>query len=291
MFGWLKRLVGGRAEGERASVHIEGPSSETLDEEKTARLQKEAIPGAVPPVGAWVELKLPWEKPEPFIGFTYVDPDAGLSAKGGPDGAEKLVQAPEFTVRLPLPLPFRVLSEEEKQRRGLPVAPPWLHFFGRQPDPDAPWRKDARLSPLLLPRFPDDLAVHFFGFADGEWHREEMWVRVHAFDAKTGLYEGQLLNQPHHLRRVSKGDPVRFRPTHGIPQPVYVGDVEAANLEEYDARCEGCGFDVLLEPAREIQARQFPNAPADEAMLAFTTRCPLCGGAMLVNRRDAMDLA
>ncbi len=306
MFDWLKRLVGKRSkvsvrEPEEAEapgearpggfVHVPGQVREPLDAEKGARLQKEAVPGAVPPFGAWVEMTLAWERPEPFIGFTYVDPDAGLSAKGAAEGDPSLVQAPAHTVRLPMPVPFRVLSEEEQQRRGLPAQPPWLHFYGPQPDPQAPWRKDPLLSPHLLPGFPDDLPVLFYGQAQGEWHMEEMWVRLRAHDAKERLYEGELLNQPHHLQRVNKGERVRLRVAAGAPRPIYVGDVEARNLRDYDARCEGCGFDMLLEPASDIQARQFANVPADEAMLAFTTRCLRCGEGMLVSRRDAMDLA
>ncbi len=307
MFDWLKRLVGRRPSvsvreadvgeagaGEAGAgggfVHFAGQVTEAMDAQKVARLQKEAVPGAVPPFGTWVEIQLPWDKPELFLGFTYVDRDAGLSAKGGPVGDPNLVQAPTHTVRLPLPLPFRVLPPEEQQRRDLPTQPPWLHVYGPQPDPEAPWRKDAYLSPLLLDGFPDDLPVLFYGKAEDAWHMEEMWVRLQAYDAKERLYEGELLNQPHHLRRVNKGERVRLRVAPGAPRPVYVGDVEAANLREFDARCEGCGFDMLLEPARDLQARQFANVPADEAMLAFTTRCLRCGGAMLVNRRDAMDL-
>ena len=64
--------------------------------------------GRTPPIDGtallrWIELQLPdppWSEPEPFIGFVYMDAQAGLSAKGGRAGDPSQAEQPGLTVRL-----------------------------------------------------------------------------------------------------------------------------------------------------------------------------------------------
>src|SRR5262249_56977964 len=80
------------------------------------------------PIGAWVRVK---DRSCPsFVGFTYVDPQAGLSARGSAQTDPKLADAPFITVRLlthsgNCPWAWRKLSRQEIQRMGLPDKPPW----------------------------------------------------------------------------------------------------------------------------------------------------------------------
>ena len=59
-------------------------------------------------LGRWVEIALPdapWGRPVPFVGYVYMDWEAGMSAKGGP--ADRPDDPPSLTVRLPIGAPRR----------------------------------------------------------------------------------------------------------------------------------------------------------------------------------------
>ena len=93
------------------------------------------------PVGVWIRMTLPLptslaKAGTPFVGFTYVDPAAGLSAKGGPEGDPTLAKAPAVTVRLSLGgFSWQPLSEQEIARYRLPLSPAWIESYGAQPSP------------------------------------------------------------------------------------------------------------------------------------------------------------
>jgi hypothetical protein len=89
----------------------------------------------------WIELELPeppWTERDAFLGFAYLDPQAGLSAKGGRAGDPTQVERPALTVRLPIGVPGRILDDDEVARRGLPPSPPWLSSYGPQPPAHRP---------------------------------------------------------------------------------------------------------------------------------------------------------
>jgi hypothetical protein len=58
------------------------------------------------------------QQPE-IIGFTYLDREAGFSAKGGPEGDPQLADRRAITVRLP-GFNWQPLAEEEIAHLGLP---------------------------------------------------------------------------------------------------------------------------------------------------------------------------
>jgi hypothetical protein len=92
------------------------------------------------PVCAWVRMTLPGFGFPTFIGFTYVDREAGLSAKGGSGDDPDLAEAPGLTVRLPMPgVDPEPLGEPEIQRLGLPRVPSWVGFYGPQPLAGMSW--------------------------------------------------------------------------------------------------------------------------------------------------------
>jgi len=257
---------------------------------------------------SWIELALPdppWSEPEPFVGFVYLDDQAGLSAKGGRAGDPALAARPVLTVRLPIGVPSRILDGAEAAGRGLPARPDWLHHYGTQPPAHGPWRTDPALRGRFHRSFIDDVQVLVH---DGEPRRsgrktELCWVRVVAAedgpprpvadgdgaalpDHRGPVYVGELLNRPHQLSSVTAGDAIRFLADAGGRHPLLV---TAAYLEERPgwrlAPCGGCGRVEGLDPPSVMARTRFPDAPADALPVMFTARCS-CGGSQLVARLE-----
>jgi len=103
VFDWLRRKRRG-APPASGDVHVEG--QETLDPVKAAELAAHAGERKPIPLGRWVWMELPWELKDRFLGYVYLDPTAGLSAKGGPESAAQIAELPTYTVRLSLQLPI-----------------------------------------------------------------------------------------------------------------------------------------------------------------------------------------
>ncbi|QSQ17562.1 hypothetical protein [Myxococcus landrumensis] len=266
--------------------------------------------GAIP-WGCWVWMELPWQFPERFLGFTYVDPDVGLSAKGGPESSAEVIEQPAFTVRLPGGFPFRVLTAEEVSTRGLPAAPSWLVHYGPQPDPESPWRKDPCLAGLFHERHPNDLQVMVH---DGEPRRtqrspEMCWVRVLRAEqgparrallnseqetpaqvdspGDTWVYVARLLNVPHQLRDIRQDDELRFISGTGLAHPLHVTEKylqERANW--LIAPCDKCGWSEAFDAPSRMARLRFPEMPPDSEVTTFSAFCPLCGGIQLLTRED-----
>jgi hypothetical protein len=241
----------------------------------------------------WIELELPappWTTGEPFLGFVYLDPQAGLSAKGGRAGDVTQVERPGLTVRLPIGAPGRVLDEDEVAKRALPASPSWLSFYGPQPPANAPWRTDPGLRGRFHPQFPDDLQVLVH---DGEPRRtgkrtEVCWLRVVAGEG--GLYEGELLNQPHQLTTVAAGQRLRFLAAPGGRHPLYVTEEYLRERDGWEIQpCPSCGLHEVLDPPSVMARTRFPDAPGsgDAVPVMFTAHCALCGPphAQVVQRR------
>ena len=148
------------------------------------------------------------------------------------------------------------LPPETITRLGLPLRPPWLKQFYGLP-PDRPWRDDPALAGRFHAQDPDDLEVTFFFPAAAE----HMWVRTTAHAPAIGGYEGELLNTPFATGTgLATGAQVAYRVPTGAIGPVWVSPAVRSNLEHWSAKCDSCGFDLLLEPAKDIIARQFPTA-------------------------------
>ena len=238
----------------------------------------------------WIELQLPdppWDEPEPFVGFVYVDPQAGAAAKGGRAGDPTLASAPSLTVRLPIGVPGLVLSDAEVTRRGLPARPAWLDNYGSQPIADAPWRADPALRGRFHRSFPDDLQVLVH---DGDPRRtgrqtELCWLRVVDLEDVAGrrLYLGELLSTPRQLTSVRQGDRLRFLPAPGGRYPLQVTDAYLAERAGWRITpCTGCGLAETLDPPSVMAATRFPSA--DGPVVSFTAHCPACKGSLLLAR-------
>lgn len=227
---------------------------------------------------------------ERFLAFTYTDRDTGRSAKGvrvagaAPTDAEALAAAsrPDLTLRLEPGVEVTALADEDVARLGLPLEPEWMAFF-RQPP--GPWTSDPRLAGQFHAEFPDDLQARFH--FPGSQVVEQMWVRLDRAVPEQDAYEGQLLNNARSDPAIAAGLRVRVRPVPG-QQPVWISPAAEENLAGWGARCEGCGFGLVLEPIPALIARQFANAPQDVTVEAFTSRCAVCGGTQLIQRQASL---
>jgi hypothetical protein len=68
---------------------------------------------------------------------------------------------------------------------------------------------------------------------------------------------------------------------------VWLSTAVEQNLREWSGKCEKCGFDLVLEPVSALIARQFPGTPPGVAFEALTTRCAMCAGTQMLQRRTA----
>jgi hypothetical protein len=164
--------------------------------------------------------------------------------------------------------------------------------------------------------FPDDLQVLVH---DGEPRRtgrqpELCWVRI--VEAENGpprrfifmpkgtlsesefarkyrtnetVYVGKLLNAPHALQSVRRGDTVRFLVAGGLNQPL---QVTLEYLEEREswwiAPCNKCGMGECLDPPSVMAKLRFPDQPPDVVAQTFTAFCPECGGMLLLSNERAV---
>ncbi len=248
----------------------------------------------------WIVLELPtppWGGTEPFVGLVYLDAQAGLAARGwretAPDGGG-------LTVRMPIGVPGRVLTDDEAEARGLPAEPPWLAAFGPQPPRDAPWRHDPALLGRLHPRFPDDVQVLVH---DGEPRRtgrrtEACWVRLDGADdgaprlvtdqvAQTRSYRATLLSQPRQLTSIAANGRLRLLANPGGRHPIMVTDEYLAQRAGWRfTPCTACGLHEGLDPPSQMAATRFPDLEAEARPLMFTARCAACSGMLELVRVD-----
>lgn len=227
-------------------------------------------------------------KGQTFLGYSYVDSTAGLSAKGvlleWPASAEAAAVAatrPDHTFRLQ-DVEAEVLDSAEVEALGLPERPNWADFFGPPPG-ERPWRDDPEMAAHRHGDLPDDVEAVFYFWSVGR--AERMWVSLRAADPAVGGYSGTLLNQPYTPGVLGQGDTVTIRVTPGASEPIWVSPTMRANLARWKVRCNDCGFDMMMAPADYVASQQFPSAPDGFVPIAFTTRCDLCQGTAMVETR------
>ena len=249
------------------------------------------------PFGRWVWIdRLP---DEPIIAFVYLDPHAGPSAKGGLASEASLATMPTRTVRLS-GIDVRELTADEIRVRKLPERPAWVEVYGPQPDAESPWHNDPLLAGRFHPQFPNDIQalVH-----DGDPRRtrrgpELCWIRILRVDraptrrlANTDvepsrhIYVAELLNQPHTLESVKRGERIKVISVHGLPHPLHVHDDYLREREDWTITpCSKCGMSECFDPPSVMIQLRFPEAPKDTQMMAFTSFCSHCGGVQELQR-------
>jgi hypothetical protein len=238
------------------------------------------------PVGAWVRLFLP-QHPE-FIGFTYVDQQAGFSAKGGPADDPQLAEGPAVTVRLP-GFDWQPLDDREIARLNLPTRPVWVEqFYGPQPAPGTLWgwwRQHPKLHGRFHPESADDLQVlvHDGGPRLTGRSPELVWVRVTGGEGD--VFTGTVLNQPRQLVSVTQGCTIRFLVPAGGEHPLLVTEKYLRERPGWEAAipCNRCGLTELLDAPSDLMRVVFPHMPKNAVSSAFTAICGACGGTLVVN--------
>lgn len=230
---------------------------------------------------------------EPIIAFVYLDPHAGPSAKGGLASQHDLAQLPARTIRLTPQVAMRELSAAELAARRLPGRPDWVASYGPQPDPQAPWHEDPLLAGKFHAQYPDDIQTYVH---DGDPRRQRRgpelcWVRIlttdrgptrqvsAAYEPSRHVYVGELLNQPHTLTSVKKGDRIKLISVHGLPHPLHVTDAYLAEREAWRITpCDRCGASECFDPPSVMARVRFPDLPEGAELAVFTSICSHCGG-------------
>jgi hypothetical protein len=243
------------------------------------------------PFGAWVMIdRLP---DEPIIAYVYLDPHAGPSAKGGLASQHDLAVMPSRTIRLSPQVAMRELTPAELTARKLPAKPSWVATYGPQPDARSPWHEDPLLAGKFHAQYPDDIQTFVH---DGDPRRmrrgpELCWVRIKKVDRaptrqvradyepSRHVFVGELLNQPHTLTTVKKGDRIKLISVHGLPHPLHVTDDYLREREDWTITpCDRCGASECFDPPSVMARVRFPDVPPDQVIQAFTSFCSHCGG-------------
>lgn len=171
-----------------------------------------------------------------------------------------------------------------------------------------PWRTDPALVGKLHPWYPDDLQILVH---DGEPRRtgrrpELCWLRIEAHlvgperrilaadesapppaALSRTVYLGELLNQPHNLTSIQRGDRIRFYASAGCDHPLMVTQAYlAARAEWHIEPCRACGLCEGLDPPPVMAGTRFPDVEALPFM--FTSHCALCGGTQVLRCGDGL---
>ncbi len=241
-------------------------------------------------VGVWIRLDAP--KLRGFVGFTYVDAEAGFSARGSLVRGDSLQGEATITVRQPQSVgEWRVLDDAEIDRLGVPARPSWVdEFYSPQPAAGSTWgwwRDHPRLKGRFHPEAADDfqVVVHDGGPRLSDRRAEIIWVRVVGGDDT--VFRGTVLNQPHHLQSVSQYDEIKFVAPEGFEHGLMVTDKYLAERPDWVIRpCEKCGLSELFDAPSDLSRVVFPDTPADCTMQMFTAFCGYCGGVLIVQHKD-----
>ena len=211
---------------------------------------------------------------------------------------------PSRTLRLSNDTPLRELGPDEVAAYRLPAQPDWLRQYGAQPAPQSPWHRDPLLTGKFHNQYPDDIQalVH-----DGDPRRtrrgpELCWVRIlrveraptrqvaatfesPALEPSRHVYIAELLNQPHTLSSVHRGDKIKVISVHGLPHPLHVTEEYLREREIWTITpCDKCGASECFDPPSVMASVRFPDAPADSVIEAFTSFCSHCGGIQQLRR-------
>ncbi len=147
--------------------------------------------------------------------FSYVDHQAGPSVAGEmPFGMdEEGTLTAHVITRTHTIGGMTLLTDAERNAAGLPIEPDWLRGYGPQPPRGSlwgVWRTDPKLIGRFHPDYPDDLQVWIYkGTRERMRGRPELvWVRL--WSCTPEVCEGEMLNEPFHIKSLHEGDMIRF---------------------------------------------------------------------------------
>ena len=243
------------------------------------------------PTGTWIRLGLPGV--QHFVGYTYVDPTAGFSAKGGRVRRGVFDAKSDIIVRLqPSDSEWEALSDDEITELGLEATPAWVEeFYGPQPKQGTLWgwwQDHPKLRARFHPEYPNDLqvAVHDGGPRVSDRGAEVVWVRV--VGGEGDVFVGHVLNAPHRLQSVSQGSLVKFIVPDGGEYPLMVTEKYLDERADWTIHpCQKCGLAELFDAPSDLLRIVFPDAPEDAEPVKFTAFCGVCGGVQVVEYKAA----
>lgn len=221
-----------------------------------------------------------------FIGYTYVDPQAGFSARGfmkdNIDKSNVVLRAPDCFGE------WQELSQDACERLKLPSSPDWLGAYGPQNQGSlwGQWRAEPDLKEKFHPQALDDLQVivHDGGPRLTERRPEAVWVRVHEILGPQ-LYKGTVINVPEQLEKVSKFDKVTFTTDPALDFPVQVRENYLEERGDWAVTpCNQCGSTTLFDAPSELIEASFPGL--DVTPEALTAVCGYCGGIQALKKND-----
>lgn len=149
-----------------------------------------------------------------FIGFCYIDHDAGISIRIQalcsiePDALPKIIvnsldTGHDLILRYGVIDDFKILGDELVNSLSLPSEPDWLENY--EPLKYADIRDRREIDQFRFPGFFDDVSVVLFS-ENQELTPEVVWVRLEEILNNDPLFRGKLLNQPNNDFGVQLGD-------------------------------------------------------------------------------------
>lgn len=152
------------------------------------------------------------------------------------------------------------------------------------------WRSHPKLLGQFHAEYPDDLQVivHDGGPHITDRRPEAVWVTVTGCNGD--VFSGRVINQPAQLRTIRQGQQIHFiMPLNG-KHSVLVTEKYLLERQAWAIHpCQKCGFSELFDAPTDLMRVVFPNLPADAVMEAFTSFCPLCGGAQVIEFTGSND--
>ncbi len=149
------------------------------------------------------------------------------------------------------------------------------------------WRDHPKLHGRFHPDAPDDVQVivHDGGPRITDKAPEAVWVTVTGYDYD--FFTGRILNQPQELKSVSEGTQIKFLAPSG-EHLLMVTDKYLLERPNWIIHpCNQCGLDELFDPPSDLISVIFPDTPEGATMEMFTSFCGICGGAQVVQDKDA----
>lgn len=154
------------------------------------------------------------------------------------------------------------------------------------PGPEPGWREDPRLRGRFHRQCLDDIQVlvHDGGPRFSSHRPEAVWVTV--TECRGDVFRGVLVNQPEQLRRVSKGDSVRFIVPESGPYPLQVSEKYLRERADWAIHpCDGCGLSELFDAPTDLIDSVFDVSDGFVPEV-FTALCAACGGQLIVQRTE-----
>lgn len=151
------------------------------------------------------------------------------------------------------------------------------------------WCTHPRLRGRFHAENPDDLQVlvHDGGPRFTPNPPELVWVRVTGADGD--VFSGCVLNAPVALEKTRQGDTIRFVVPIAGEYAIFLIEKYLRERSDWIIHpCAQCGLDELFDAPSDLVRAQFPDAPADATVEAFTVFCPLCGGVLVLEQKPGV---